>query len=91
MTVTAFADACWRLDHWSGAVAGTDNPAVVELNRYSGNTSITAHFEVSPLIEADYDCDGDVDGSDLAALVARGAAITPEQVQAMAANLGATD
>jgi hypothetical protein len=44
----------------------------------------------SALIGVDDDCDGDVDGSDVAALAAQGAASTVEKVQALAANLGST-
>jgi PKD repeat protein len=86
--VTAIPEACWSLDQWSGAVTGSDNPISVELNKYSGDTSVTAHFVASALIGVDDDCDGDVDGSDLAALVAQGAAITPEDVAALASLFG---
>ena len=86
--VTAIPDDCWKLDHWSGAITGSGNPISVELNKYSGDTSVTAHFVASALIAVDDDCDGDVDGLDLAALAAQGAAITAEDVAALAATLG---
>lgn len=87
--VTAVPDTCWEFDYWSGAAMGTGNPVNIELNKYSGDTAITAHFKVSALT-ADYDCDRDVDGLDLAGLVSE-AVVSLEEIEVFAFQFGSIE
>ena len=48
VAVTAIPDEGWVLDRWGGAVSGSDNPVEVTLTRYSGDTTLTAHFVLAP-------------------------------------------
>jgi hypothetical protein len=42
VTLTAYPEAGWGFDHWSGDLSGSSNPAVLTI---LGNMEVTAHFD----------------------------------------------